>query len=637
MPRLSSWLEAAVCHQTQGDLMRAEELYRKILNKRPDHSAALHMLGVLASETGRTEEATLLLAQSIELEPEVDTCLDLGRLLEQQCRLDAALACYRQAVDLDPQNRLPWERLAQFLDRMERYEDSSSAWAHRVRMEKEKPGRGADRPSEKDLLRFHWANSLALAGHPELARSQYRIVTSNAPAFVKGLFHLSVIETQLGNTGEAILILERLLAEDPSHAKGWNNLGILRQVFGGLDAAIPCYECALAQDPGNCQAVYNLAAAYQQTGRLEKALAMYERLCAMEIRIESALINYGNTLLAMNRAQEAISIFEQVMQVTGKEPAAGYNRGLARLVLGDLEGGFSGYEGRFDLPDFPKRQFAMPLWTDQDLAGRKILIWSEQGLGDTLQFIRFAAKFIGIGAEVIVECPRSLAGLLETAAGVSRVSIAGEPIATADYHIPILSLAHRFGTTLATIPSPGKYLAAANMTVGELEPGKLKVGLVWAGNPNHKNDRNRSMAASALAPLQGLRDVQFVSLQKDLPPAGVPPMTDVRHYMENFATTASLISQLDLVISVDTAMAHLAGALGKPVWLMLPHCPDWRWMLDRDDSPWYPTMRIFRQERANDWTSVVCSIAALLSSSGAGQLLIAGGQPISPYHPKNGS
>ena len=612
MPRLSSWLEAAVCHHRQGDLVRAEELYRKILKKRSDHPSALHMLGVLASQTGRAQEATLLLAQSIELEPEVDSCLDLGKVFEDQCRFEAALCCYRQAVDLEPLNSIPWEKLAQFFDRVHRFEDSSAAWAHRVRMEPESGSSQSGVPSRKNLLRFHWANSLALAGHRELARSQYRTVIEQTPGFIKGLFHLAVIETQLGDTGESILIYEQLLALDPHHVKGWNNLGILHQVFGRLHAAITCYEQALATDPTYSQATYNLATALQQTDRLEEAAAMYERLLGLEVHNEPAMINYGNTLLAMNRVREAIGIFDQVAESNKNEPAARYNRGLARLVLGDLKGGFADYEARFELPETPKRQFPVPLWTTQKLEGRTILVWSEQGLGDTLQFIRFAGPLFELGAKVIVECPRALAGLLKTAAGVGQVLIAGEPLPLVDFHIPILSLPHRLGTTLASIPTPQSYLTSPIFPLEELDMNRPRVGLVWAGNPRHKNDRNRSMPSEVLAGLGDLDGIQFISLQKDLPPAEVPSMTDVRQHMEDFEATASIVAQLDLVISVDTAIAHLAGALGRPAWLMLPHCPDWRWMLALNDSPWYPAMRIFRQQKAKDWQSVIEPISQSL-------------------------
>ena len=599
MPGLTSWLSAAVCHHRSGDAAAAETLCRKILKLRPDNAATLHFLGVLAAQNGRLQESTLLLSQSIALDPTAECCGALGAVLEQQCRMEAALVAYRQARDLEPLESAGWESLAQALDRMGQFEESSAVWARRVRME----------PARSDLLQdlcFHWANALALAGHKEAAREQFRKLTALAPHFIKGWFHLGIIETQLNNTPAAVIAYDKLLALAPTHAKGWNNLGILKQASGDLQPAMDCYQRAIQAEPEFTQALYNFGSVLQLTGRMEEAAAAYEQVLRHEPSNTAALNNYGNTLVQLNRVREAAGIFDQVLEQLPEDPMARYNRGLVRLLLGDLRRGFADYEARLELTPVTQCHSQAPLWTWQPLSGKTILLSAEQGLGDTLQFIRYAALVAGIGAHVVVQCPAPLVKLLETAPGVNLVLANGQTVPPHDFQIPLLSLPQRLQATLDTIPATGPYLfTRRDLTKRDRlkgSPSVRRVGIAWAGNPHHANDKNRSLPASFLD-FTGLKGIQFISLQKDLPPP--PGLIDARDQMADFAATGDFVSQLDLVISVDTAIAHLAGAMGKPVWILLAFAPDWRWMMDREDSPWYPSARLFRQTKANDWQGVM--------------------------------
>ncbi len=604
MPRLSSWLSAAVCHHRSGDAVSAEKLCRKILKTDPDCPETLHLLAILASEDGRLQEAALLLVESNFFEPSVDRSIALGMVLEQQCRLEAALAAYRQARDLDPTEASSWETLARALDRFGKFEESSSVWARRLRMESEKSQR-------RQELQFCFGNALALSGQKEQARSQYQAIVDHNPEFAQGWFHLGVIQSQLNALACSVQAYETLLALEPKHAKGWNNLGILKQACGEIPAAIDCYQNALATEPDYTQALHNLGLALQISGNLAGAAEQYEHVLACEPSNLAALNNYGNTLVSLNRLREAVGIFEQVLELVPDDPMARYNRGLVRLLLGDLLRGFADYDARLELSETRIREFSQPLWTWQPLTGKKILLLAEQGLGDTIQFIRYADLLIAKGAaEVLVECPVSLAKLIATVPGVGQVITTGQPLPPFDFYVPMLSLPQRLVTMASTIPGTVPYLRSDDVLPNFFLRSVPHVGVVWAGNPLHPNDQNRSMPIETLSCLEAFESIEFVSLQRDL--EAPYWFADVRPQMVDFAYTAAIIMQLDLVITVDTSIAHLAGALGKPVWLLLPFAPDWRWMMDREDSPWYPTARLFRQTEPGDWDGVMHRVCSAL-------------------------
>lgn len=604
MPRLSSWLSAAVCHHRSGDAVSAEKLCRKILKTNPDSAETLHLLAILAAEDGRLQEAALLLVESNFFDPSAERSIALGMVLEQQCRLEAALAAYVQARDLDPLEASSWETLARALDRMGKFEESSSVWARRLRME------SGTSPRHQEL-QFCLGNALALSGQKEQARAQYQAIVDCNPKFSQGWFHLGVIQSQLNDLACSAQAYETLLALDSTHARGWNNLGILKQACGEIPAAINCYQNALSAEPDYTQAIYNLGSALQLSGNLAQAAEQYEHVLACEPSNLPALNNYGNTMVSLNRLREAAGIFEQVLELVPEDPMARYNRGLVRLLLGDLRRGFADYDARLELSGTRLRDFAQTAWTWQPLTGKKILLVAEQGLGDTIQFIRYADLLVAKGAgEVLVECPASLVKLIATVPGVGQVIATGQPLPPFDFHVPLLSLPQRLATTGSTIPGNVPYLRFDDVLPNVFLRPVPHIGVVWAGNPLHPNDHNRSMPIEALGCLETFDSIEFVSLQRDLEaPSWV---TDVRPQMVDFAYTAAIIMQLDLVVTVDTSIAHLAGALGKQVWLLLPFAPDWRWMMNREDSPWYPTARLFRQTEPGDWDGVMQRVCGAL-------------------------
>jgi hypothetical protein len=300
-----------------------------------------------------------------------------------------------------------------------------------------------------------------------------------------------------------------------------------------------------------------------------------------------------------------------------------WNLGIVALLEGRLPAGWVGYERRFEVKgSVPERILGAPRWAGQPLEGKTLLLLAEQGLGDTIQFIRYAPVFTAAGARVTVECQPQLIRLCRSLQGVAEWILppAAEQ-ASPDYQLPLLSVPAVHGTDLSNIPSPGGYLRAGDDAVdswrewlGQAAPGGRRVGISWAGNPNHRNDRNRSLPPALLSVLGEARRVEWISLQKGVDPPDSLPMRDAGRRIGDFADTAGLISNLDLVISVDTAVAHLTGALGRPVWILLPYAPDWRWMLERTDSPRYKSARLFRQPNPGDWRSVLGEVVQSLNA-----------------------
>ena len=337
--------------------------------------------------------------------------------------------------------------------------------------------------------------------------------------------------------------------------------------------------------------------------------------------------NRGHTLTSLKRIDEALASYGRAISLRPDYAEAHWNEALLRLLAGDFSGGWAKYEWRWKkhLSLLSKRNLLKPLWLGDDtIRDKTILLHSEQGLGDAIQFCRYVPLVAARAAGVVFEVERPLWKLMNDFAGEVQVICRGDALPDFDFHCPLLSLPFAFGTRLETIPSGFPYLQAPSQTStswdNRLGPkDRPRIGLAWSGSAINTRDRERSIFLRELLPLLEAK-ATFVSLQKDVRSADAPLLkerSDIVHFadeLRDFSDTAALISELDLVISVDTSVAHLAGAIGKPVWTMVTYIPDWRWMLDRDDSPWYPTMRLFRQPRTDDWQSVVVRVYEALSA-----------------------
>jgi Flp pilus assembly protein TadD len=436
---------------------------------------------------------------------------------------------------------------------------------------------------------------LVRCGEYEEAIERFRQAVRTKPDFVDAWFNLGVVSSMASRVGDAVSAYRRAIELNPQAAKAHNNLAILFQANGRLEEAAAGYETALRHEPDYVEARYNLGLLRQQQGRHIDAIDAYQRVLKTAPQHVEAFNNLGNTLLALNRPMEAREAYRNALAVDAANTESIWNLGFVDLLLGNFEEGWRNYEWRFKQSQKSRRFSEQPRWQGEPL--------------DTIQMIRFAGSIQKAGGKVVLECPPVLMKLLEPVVGIDEVIPRGQDAAF-DVHLPLMSLPHVLGVNEAALPGSISYLSANPERAGvwrtRLENyARPRVGLVWSGNPNHANDRNRSMDPALLHPLLA-EGGSFFTLQPDA--VALDGMIPLGEMLTDFAETAAAISAMDLVISVDTSVAHLAGALGRPVWTLLPYAPDWRWMLDRTDSPWYPSMRLFRQETRGDWAGVVSRV-----------------------------
>jgi tetratricopeptide (TPR) repeat protein len=538
-------LERATALHRGGKLGGAETLYREVLAADAQQFDALHLLGVVRYQQGYNAEAEELIRAARAREPRnVSALSNHGIVLAELGRHADALACYDRALIIEPRH----------------------------------------------------------AG-----------VLNNRGATLK----------QLGRHAEALACYDRAIAIAPDFADAVSNRGMLLDALERFEEALASFDQAIALDPAHARAHHNRGAILHRLDRFEEAAASFDRAIAASPAYANAFYHRGRALKELRRHDEALASYRQAIALDPDNAAAHWEAGLLALLGGDFVAGWQGYEWRFKVEEVASpRDFAQPQWRgDAPLAGRTILLHAEQGFGDTIQFVRYAPLVAARGAAVVLEVQQALISLLHGMTGVSRLVCRGEALPDFDLHCPLASLPLAFATTLDTIPAGASYLrppaeriATWRTRFPSATPPRPRVGLAWSGNPHHKNDRARSVAFEALAPLVAMPGIDFVSLQKNPRETDAEALrrcgnvTDIAAGLDDFADTAAAISLLDLVVTVDTAVAHLAGSLGKPVWILLPVAVDWRWLTDREDSPWYPTARLFRQASPGDWPSVIARV-----------------------------
>jgi tetratricopeptide (TPR) repeat protein len=598
----------------EGRLPEAESIYLQLLEQNPGDVECLHHLGLLHADTNRLDTGIQLIRVAIGIEgPKPWLCRNLGIVLERCGDRRGAIGCYRQALLETPTDHDLCVALATLLTLEERHAEAADIWRTAVES-------ALWNSPEERRCRAALADALTLAGDRAAAIDQYTLLLTRDPDNVEALFHRAVAYMQESKREEAIAGFQRTLALDPGHARAANNLGVLEQLGRNYESAIGYYRAAIRRDPAYEAAIYNLGSAWQESNHAKNAICVYRKVLKRRPDHSAAWTNLGNAWLACNQTQTASDCYRKTLELTPSEPAAEWNLGISSLLRGELADGWNGYERRFEVKGAtPRRPFSAPLWKGESLAGKSLLFHAEQGLGDTLQFIRYARLFAAQGAEVHVECQAALLPLLNGMEGVHQWHAAAGPgidhLPPTDYQLPMLSAPAVVNTTLSSIPSPDGYLLAPERERRRwakwlgARNRRRRVGICWAGNPNHKNDKNRSIPSDLLAALDGISEVDWINLQKGHPLPGSLELWNAARELRNFADTAGLIENLDLVVSVDTSVAHLAGALGKPVWVLLPFAPDWRWMLDRPDSPWYSGARLFRQSEPGDWRPVLDRVA----------------------------
>jgi Flp pilus assembly protein TadD len=533
-------------------------------------------------QAGRLQEAENLYRQILVHQPKHAEAMHLlGVIALQVGRKDVAEDLIRQAIALKPDDAGAYINLGNALRDMGRFDEAIAAYNQALALNPNLP------EAHNDL-------GIALAGKGEL--------------------------------DAAIAAYRRAVALNPNLLAGHSNLGVALNMKGQLDEAIAAHRRAISLRPGYTEA-RNLGFALKDKGLLDEAVAAYRQAVACRLDHAEAHSDLGNALRESGQLEEAIAVYRRGIALNPSLPEAHHNLAMALLARGDFQQGWEEYEWRWKCKEYlssaPK--FAQPQWDGSRFEGRTLLLLSEQGFGDTIQFIRYLPLVAKRGGKIIIECRPELQRLFETIAVGCQVIASGQALPEFDFHCFLLSLPHILSTTFANHPQTVPYLQPDTEQTRKWQrrltehSAVVKVGLAWAGSPSHKNDRNRSIELARLATLREATGARFFSLQKGkMPteakatPAGVD-LVDWSDELNDFADTASLIANLDLVISVDTAVAHLAGAMGKPVWTLLPFVPDWRWLLERQDSPWYPTMRLFRQRFPGDWDGVIARVVEQLS------------------------
>ena len=460
------------------------------------------------------------------------------------------------------------------------------------------------------------------AGRLEDAIKEYRTVIGEVPDSIEEYVNLGNALIPRGALNEALPIFDQALSLHPNLVSARNGKGVALKKLGRLTEAAREFEAALLMEPGAAYLHNNLGNVLQEQSKSSEALGCYRRATDLDPDYAEAHFSLGKLLKDEGRPIEAIASFERALAANPEYADAHFSLAMAYLVVGDFARGWREYEWRWRCTHFPGRRIDGQAWDGSDPNGRRLLLHAEQGFGDTLQAARYARLVKERGAHVIFYCQRELARVIETVPGVDDVAVEGAGVPAFDMYAAAMSLPAIFGTTLETIPREVPYLQAPVDYDGRFDAllraaaGKRKIGIVWAGRPNHPNAPRRDCPSTSLAPLSRLPDVALFSLQTGGASDGLYALenvVDLAPLLEDFGHTAALIDRLDLVITVDTAVAHLAGAMGRPVWLLLPFVAEWRWLLEREDSPWYPSMRLFRQDRPGDWAGVMRRVVKALT------------------------
>lgn len=612
-------IQTALQHFRSGRLQQAETICRDTLAQVPEQPAALHLLALIARACGQREAGLGLLQRAMVGQPaNPELLLHAGIFLRELSRFTQAVAFFEGAVALKPDYAEAYANLGDVLPQCGREAQAAAAYEKAVALN----------PDYAEA----WNNFGMLLRHQkkfEEACEAFGWAVNLRPDLEQAHTNLGNALSMLDRWDEAAVEFEQAVKLKPNYATGWNNLGLALQKLDRPEPAMAAVQQAIALDPQLAEAHVNLGNMLRNPDRSSEALAAYDRAIAVKPDLADAYANRGALLLDLARCDEALRDYQQAIALQPDLASAHFNYAMALLLNGDYARGLAEYEWREPCGKNVAKagRFTERRWDGGDLQGKTILLYCEQGFGDIIQCVRYAPLLAQRGAQVVLETRPALARLLQSVRGITRLYIEGEKLPPFDVQIPIMSLPGLFVTTPQNVPGQVPYLHPdAALTEHwrervERDGGGFRVGLVWSGNPQSVENQSRSAPLSALAPLLQVPGVCFYSLQKgaaadqakNLP--GGPELIDWTRDMEDFADTAALMVHLDLIITVCTSAAHLAGALGKETWILLKHVPDWRWHLGRTDSPWYPTARLFRQPSRGDWSRVIDQVAIELASN----------------------
>ena len=582
LAEMESIFAQALAFHRAGMLPEAETQYRRVLEVYPESFDCTHLLGVISYQRGDYAAAIAQIDAALKINAGIsDAHFNRGNVLKKLGRLDEALASYDAAAALKPDDPLILNSRGTVLRELNRFAD---------------------------------------------ALVDLNAVIALRPDFSEAFNNRGNVFQDMERYDEALADYAKAIALKPDNADAFCNRGNVYKHLEQYEKGLVEYDKALALAPGHTEAIYNRGTTLMELRRFDEALADYDKTIPLKPGHADALYNRGTLLMGLGRIEEAIANFGEALAIKPDHADAFWNRAFARLHLGYSRKGWDDYEFRWRTEELDalRRDLGRPQWDGgADIAGKRILLHAEQGFGDTIMAARYARRVADMGAHVILEVPLPLVPLVEQIDGITVIT-QGLALPEFDLHCPMMSLPRAFDTTPENIPADVPYLRAPAAYLEKWRQrlprtGGLRVGINWAGREAFKHDAARSIGLPRLLPLLTRSDIQFFALQKDLRPGDAELLREHPHIIQlgdeikTFADSAAIVSQLDLVISSDTAIVHLAGALARPVWVLLQFVPEWRWLLGRTDSPWYPTARLFRQDKLDDWSGVIDRVAAELA------------------------
>jgi tetratricopeptide (TPR) repeat protein len=649
LPNLEElYAEATSAYQSK-DYTRAIPLYERVIALRPDHAEAYYKRANALKDLGHLEAALASYDAAIKHKPDFQYAwCNRGAVQQALGLVDAALASFEQASTLDPNDPIAHSNRASLLAGMSRWTEALTAydrvlalnprlfqaWLQRGNVLRAlgqlDEALGSFRQAlqlKPDYAEAHYNCGVLLERNQQLnaALASYDQAIAIEPRFPQAHYNRAGVLKALNQMNAALAAYDNALAAKPDYAEAHANRGVVLQGLKRWEEALASYNQALTLRPDLKDCLLNRSTVLQESGQWDAAVADCDRVIAQDPQCAEGYFERARIRVQIGKVDVALADYDRAVTLKPDFAEAQYNRALALLLSGDYENGWLNYEWRWPNADKlfldGKRAFDRPLWLGKEpIAGKRLLIYSEQGLGDAIQFCRFAKPVAELGATVFLEVQAPLAPVVETLEGVSKVIVEDSPLPEHDYRCPIMSLPLALKTTLDTIPGAAGYLRSNPAKVDAWRAklgnrGRPRIGLVWSGNARQANDRNRSVRLSRW--VEHLpREFDYVCLQKDIRPADQetlaanPWISRCDTELLDFSDTAALCECLDLVITVCTSIAHLGGALGRPTWVMLPFDADWRWLLGRTDSPWYESVKLYRQQIIGDWPGVFTRIGA---------------------------
>lgn len=615
-PKLNELLNKGRLFHQKGDLKEALAIYQQILDVEPNHLDALQLAGSIAGQTKCYVLAIELLSKAVQVNPKhVHTFFNLGIAYQALNQFESAISSYDSAIKLKPDFANAYFNHGNASMAIYNFRDAVASYEKFISL---KP--------DFAVAYFNLANALRALNEMDAAIISYdkaiRIMPNFPSAYInKGLalYALEKFKLALASYDEAIKLM-------PEFAEAYYNRGNALKKLNQFDAAVASYDKAINFKPDCVEAYSNKGVALDDSKQSDAAIASYNIAISVNPSYVEAYSNRGIAEVKLQKFDAAIESYDQAININPNYADAYWNKSALKILLGEYEEGWRLWEWRWKAKELASyvRNFTQPLWLGQSsIKDQAILIHAEQGLGDSIQFCRYIAMLEALAPkEIILEVPKALMLLLSSLKNQVTFIEQGHATPEFDLHCPMMSLPHAFKTIVATIPADIPYLfseeSKAKRWQDKLGPiTKPRIGLVWSGSTTHKNDHNRSLLLKQLTPLFDL-PFEFHSLQKEIRPNDLEALNTLKQVhqhqdaLSDFTDTAALIENMDLVISVDTSVAHLAGAMGKEVFILLPFAPDYRWMLDRSDSPWYPTASLFRQPEIDDWYSVIDKVRLAL-------------------------